>query len=111
MKDVSERLKVVFLWHMHQPYYKDYFSGQYILPWVRLHALKDYLDMVLILDDYPKIKQTFNYVPSLIKQLMDYIENDAVDRQLYLSRKKPEELSEAEKQEILKTFFPQIMGQ
>jgi alpha-amylase/alpha-mannosidase (GH57 family) len=105
MINEAERLKIVFLWHMHQPFYKDYFSGEYILPWVRLHGLKDYLDMAAILDDYPKIKQTFNYVPSLVKQLMDYIENDAVDRHLYLSRKKPDELTEAEKLEILKTFF------
>ena len=90
---------------MHQPYYKDYFSGEYTLPWVRLHGLKDYLDMAVILDDFPKIKQTFNYVPSLITQLQDYVENDAGDRHLALSQKKPAELTEADKIDILKTFF------
>ena len=35
-----------FLWHMHQPFYKDLISGEYQLPWTRLHALKDYYGMV-----------------------------------------------------------------
>ncbi|MBD3381754.1 MAG: glycoside hydrolase [candidate division Zixibacteria bacterium] len=105
MSDKAGCLKVVFLWHMHQPYYKDYHSGEYQLPWVRLHGLKDYLDMAAILDDFPGIKQTFNYVPSLIRQVQDYTENGAVDSHLRLSRKKVDELSEADKLEILKTFF------
>ena len=57
---MSEHLSVCFVWHMHQPLYKDRLSGKYLMPWVRLHAIKDYLDMALILKDYPKIKQTFN---------------------------------------------------
>lgn len=105
MNDSIPRLKVVFLWHMHQPYYKDYFSGEYVLPWVRLHGLKDYLDMAVILDKYPKIKQTFNYVPALIKQLDDYVSNNAFDHHLFLSRKKIEELDESEKLDILNSFF------
>ncbi len=105
MNDSIPRLKVVFLWHMHQPYYKDYFSGEYVLPWVRLHGLKDYLDMAAILDKYPKIRQTFNYVPALIKQLDDYVNNNASDHHLYLSRKKVEDLDESEKLDILNTFF------
>ena len=35
------KLYLCFLWHMHQPYYKDPESGTYLLPWVRLHAIKD----------------------------------------------------------------------
>lgn len=90
---------------MHQPYYKDYFTGEYVLPWVRLHGIKDYLDMVAILDKYPGIKQTFNYVPSLIRQINDYVENNAIDHNLYLSQIKVEELSDSDKLEILSTFF------
>ena len=62
---------------MHQPYYKDPFTGVYRLPWVRLHGTKDYLDMAEILDDFPDIKQTFNLVPSLLLQLNDYIVTNA----------------------------------
>ena len=34
---------------MHQPYYEDLATGEHILPWVRLHALKDYWGMVALL--------------------------------------------------------------
>ncbi len=105
MSDKSGRLKIAFLWHMHQPYYKDYFTGEYVLPWVRLHGVKDYLDMAAILEKYPQIKQTFNYVPSLIKQINDYVENEALDHNLYLCRKKAEDLNDDDKIEILRTFF------
>jgi len=35
-------VKLALLWHMHQPYYEDLATGEHILPWVRLHAIKDY---------------------------------------------------------------------
>jgi len=98
-------LRIVFLWHQHQPYYKDFESGKYVLPWVRLHGTKDYLDMVRILDDFPKIKQTFNLVPSLIDQIDDYVRGTAVDRHMELSLKDPGALSESERTEIVSTFF------
>lgn len=63
---------VAFVWHMHQPYYRSATTGAFQMPWVRLHALKDYLDMVEILSAYPTIHQTFNLVPSLVEQLEDY---------------------------------------
>jgi len=65
-------LNVAFFWHMHQPYYRNPLNGEYSLPWVRLHALKGYYDMISLLEDYPAIRQTFNLVPSLIRQLNDY---------------------------------------
>ena len=36
------QIYLCFLWHMHQPFYKDLASGEYKLPWTRMHALKDY---------------------------------------------------------------------
>jgi alpha-amylase/alpha-mannosidase (GH57 family) len=98
-------LYVAFLWHMHQPSYKDPFSGRYTLPWVRLHGVKDYLDTLKILEDFPAIKQTFNVVPSLIDQLNDYIENDAQDRHLELTLKAPADLTLEEKIFIVEYFF------
>ncbi|CUS78412.1 Alpha-amylase/alpha-mannosidase, GH57 family [Candidatus Kryptonium thompsonii] len=98
-----EPIRVAFLWHQHQPYYKE--NGEYLLPWVRFHGVKDYWDMVRILDDYPKIKQTFNLAPSLILQIMDYVNNKAEDKILKLTRKKAEDLTEDDKFEILKNFF------
>ncbi len=57
---------------MHQPYYRSAKTGAFQMPWARLHAIKDYLDMVEILAGYPAIHQTFNLVPSLVEQLEDY---------------------------------------
>ena len=50
---------------MHQPFYKDLVTGKYRLPWVRMHALKDYYGMVKLLDEFPNVHQNFNLVPSL----------------------------------------------
>lgn len=90
---------------MHQPLYKDRLSGMYLLPWVRLHAIKDYLDMPLTLSDYPKIQQTFNLVPSLIEQLEDYAWMDAVDEQLLLTCKDESTYSIDDKVHILRESF------
>lgn len=90
---------------MHQPYYKDPFTGIYRLPWVRLHGTKDYLDMVKILEEFPNIRQTFNVVPSLLEQLKDYTENNATDRYLELTLKEPLELTESERIFIIENFF------
>ncbi|HXX58647.1 MAG TPA: glycoside hydrolase family 57 protein [Thermodesulfovibrionales bacterium] len=98
-------LYIAFLWHMHQPYYRDPFTGLYRLPWVRLHGTKDYLDMVSILDDYPGIKQTFNLVPSLLEQISDYTGNGAGDRFLDVTRKRAADLSEEDKIFLLENFF------
>jgi alpha-amylase/alpha-mannosidase (GH57 family) len=81
---MSHPLYVAFIWHQHQPLYKSRDSvsgapGQYRLPWVRLHGTKDYLDLVLLLERYPKLHQTVNLVPSLILQLEDYIAGTAFD--------------------------------
>src|SRR5258707_1149996 len=72
-------IRLVFLWHMHQPFYKDLVTGRYRLPWVRLHALKDYYGMVKLLDEFPDVHQTFNLVPSLIAQIQDYVSGAAQD--------------------------------
>jgi len=98
-------LYIAFLWHMHQPYYKDPFTGIYRLPWVRLHGIKDYLDMVEILEDFPEIRQTFNLVPSLLMQLIDYIENNATDIYLDLTLKRASELTDTDKIFIIENFF------
>ena len=40
-----KKLYLSFLWHQHQPYYKNDSEGRYYMPWVYLHALKDYYEM------------------------------------------------------------------
>lgn len=101
---MTEQLSVCFIWHMHQPLYKDRLSGMYLMPWVRLHGIKDYIDMPLILEDFPAIKQTFNLVPSLLEQLDDYAKG-AVDEQLLLTIKDEKEYTTADKIAILRESF------
>lgn len=103
--DSPKKLYVNFLWHMHQPYYKNVSTGKYIMPWVRLHGTKDYLDMPLLLERYPNVKMNFNLVPSLLEQIVDYAQNDAKDDLLLLSEKRAEDLTDAEKIAILSKFF------
>ncbi|MCX8026659.1 MAG: glycoside hydrolase family 57 protein [Thermodesulfovibrionales bacterium] len=98
-------LYIAFFWHMHQPSYRDPLTGEYRLPWVRLHGTKDYLDMLLILEDFPEIHQTFNIVPSLFDQLIDYIERGAKDKHLILTLKSPSELTEDERMFVVENFF------
>lgn len=98
-------LKVAFLWHMHQPYYRDPTTGVMFLPWVRLHCLKDYYDLPARVGAVDRLKMTFNLVPSLIEQIELYCRKETTDRHLELTRKPTAALSREEKAEIFKTFF------
>ncbi|MGH9574889.1 MAG: glycoside hydrolase family 57 protein [Candidatus Acidiferrales bacterium] len=66
------RVHLTILWHMHQPQYKDPVTGEYRLPWTRLHALKDYWGMVKMMEEFPKVHATFNFVPLLAEQIEEY---------------------------------------
>lgn len=98
-------LKLAFLWHQHQPYYKNTADGSYLLPWVRLHALKDYYGMVRILREFPRIRQNFNLVPSLLIQLEDYANDQAREAMLELSLTSATDLKEQDKGYLLRYFF------
>jgi alpha-amylase/alpha-mannosidase (GH57 family) len=99
------RIKLVFLWHMHQPFYKDLVTGEYRLPWVRLHALKDYYGMVKLLDEFPRVHQTFNLVPSLLAQLEDYVSGSAKDPFWEVAVARAESFSEEQKRFSLRYLF------
>ena len=105
MLDTKKKLAVAFIWHMHQPFYKDSSTGKYLLPWVRLHAVKDYFPMALIAENFDNLKMTFNLVPSLIEQIQDYVEKDSTDRIQELTMMKATSLSMNERLEILDDFF------
>jgi alpha-amylase/alpha-mannosidase (GH57 family) len=98
-------LYVAFIWHQHQPLYKSRIAGQYRLPWVRLHGTKDYLDLVLLLERYPKLHQTVNLVPSLILQIEDYVAGTAFDPYLSLALQPTEHLDTEQQQFIIEHFF------
>jgi len=76
------RIRLALLWHMHQPYYLDPGTGESILPWVRLHALKDYWGMVTAVGAVPGMRATFNLVPSLVEQVEAYAAERTWDRHL-----------------------------
>jgi len=102
---VDRRLNIAFVWHMHQPLYRDPFTGAYDMPWVLLHATKDYIDMVSILERFPEIHQTFNLVPSLMEQLQDYSSPDVKDIFRDISARRAEELTPDDKVFLLSNFF------
>jgi len=101
MRDIC----LALYWHMHQPYYYDPLSGASTMPWVRMHATRGYFDLITILQDYPEIRQTFNYVPSLLKQIESYTRGEVRDICLEHSEKPASALTPEEKKSILWNFF------
>jgi len=71
---MSDKLKLVLCWHMHQPQYSEPMGGMYQLPWTYLHAIKDYVDMAWHLENVPGAKAVVNFAPTLLEQLADYDE-------------------------------------
>jgi len=80
-------------------------TGTYILPWVRLHAIKDYAALPVIFRGHPGVRHTVNLVPSLLVQVRDYVENGADDVFLSVSRKNALDLTKEENEFILRNFF------
>jgi alpha-amylase/alpha-mannosidase (GH57 family) len=74
---MTHRLPVVLMWHMHQPQYRDALTGEYVLPWTYLHALKDYSDMAAHLEENPAARAVVNFTPVLIEQLQEYAQRVA----------------------------------
>ncbi len=96
---------LVVLWHMHQPQYRDPESSRYVLPWTRLHALKDYWGMVDMMREFPKFHATFNVVPALGLQLEEYASANFNEPWFSLAFKNAEELTREDKAEILARAF------
>ncbi|MFZ1545539.1 MAG: glycoside hydrolase, partial [Candidatus Nitrotoga sp.] len=107
---MSSPLNLAFLWHMHQPDYRDHASGDFFLPWVYLHAIKDYTDMAFHLEQHPQVKATVNFVPILLDQLEDY-EQQFTTGQIrdpllrLLARENLNDLSTAERDLVLRSCF------
>src|SRR5216683_2057029 len=100
-----KRVHLVLLWHMHQPQYRDPESGRYVLPWTRLHALKDYWGMVEMLREFPDFHATFNVVPSLSMQLEEYASGNFNEPWFSLAFKNAEELTREDKAETIARAF------
>lgn len=97
--------KLALLWHMHQPYYEDLTTGEHILPWVRLHAIKDYWGMVAMLREFPALRVTFNLVPSLLVQIEAFAADRANDRHLAIGLKPAASLEPEERRFLVANGF------
>ncbi|MSP11680.1 MAG: glycoside hydrolase [Chloroflexi bacterium] len=106
-------LYLAIVWHQHQPlYYKDPTTHLYKKPWVRVHATKDYLDMVSTVARYPKVHVTFNLTPNLMRQLDDFAAG-AQDVYGAVSATNAATLTPADKRFMLQRFFdinPKILN-
>ena len=107
---MNKTVDLVFLWHMHQPDYRDYSSGDFVLPWTYLHAIKDYTDMAYHLERHPKVRVVVNFVPVLLDQLEDYTDQFATGQLRdpllrLLAHENSHELSEEQRQLALDACF------
>jgi alpha-amylase/alpha-mannosidase (GH57 family) len=108
---MGKPLTLVLLWHMHQPDYRDYASGEFRQPWVYLHAIKDYSDMAWHFEHHPGVRAVVNWTPVLLDQLEDYAEQFATGKlrdPLLRLLARPEQgppLAEAERALILQQCF------
>ena len=99
------RVRLAFLWHMHQPLYREPETGEYLLPWVRLHAARAYNDMAAVLERHGGVRCTVNFTPVLLEQIEDHALGRAADRFADLSSHRAEDLSAEERQLLLAAFF------
>ncbi|MFA5143502.1 MAG: glycoside hydrolase family 57 protein [Candidatus Omnitrophota bacterium] len=103
--NTNKTLGIAFIWHMHQPFYKDTLSNEYMMPWVRLHGVKDYFPMAALVDKFDDIRPTFNLVPSLLEQIDDYARSRATDTFLDMTLRRASALTFEDKVFILNNFF------
>src|ERR1700722_13430925 len=90
---------------MHQPQYREPFTGRYMLPWTRLHALKDYWGMVKILGEFPGVHATFNFVPLLAAQIEEYASGDFDEPWFELAFAPADSLEPQQKREVIERAF------
>ncbi|MCQ2754478.1 MAG: hypothetical protein MJ231_05465, partial [bacterium] len=97
-----KKLSLAIYWHIHQPVYE--IEGTYLMPWSRLHAVKDYLDMILFLERFPNLKINLDIVPALLDTIIDY-SNGSHDIHSELTISNTETMSNEEKSFVLNNFF------
>lgn len=106
---VGAQLRLGLVWHQHQPIYKDTRAtdprGSHRHPWVRLHAVRDYVGMALLAAEVPGTRVTINLTPALLWQIDDLLEGGATDRGEEVTRKAPSRLDDGERAYVLRTFF------
>ena len=100
----TPELYVMLLWHQHQPYYPKDDDGNFSKPWVRLHATKDYLDMVELVQDFQGLQVTFNLTPTLMNQLNE-LSNGSKDIYWVHTEIEANKLTDTQKDFLRDRFF------
>lgn len=98
-------LHVAFLWHMHQPHYVDRRRGVALMPWARMHATKGYLDMIWLVEQYPKFRCTFNLTPVLLRQIEMLAKHEVRDLWHELAVTPASDLTLEQKCALLEHYF------
>jgi alpha-amylase/alpha-mannosidase (GH57 family) len=98
-------LRLAFFWHHHQPYYRDPITGRAALPWVRLHATKDYYGMARLISEFPKMRATINIVPSLAEQILRFADDGASDDWLDVMTPEVASLKDSERTKLVARGF------
>ncbi len=101
---MTKKLNIAFIWHFHQPVYQEKYTEDFVMPWVRLHATKDYLDMLLRCGEHKNLKLNFNISPTLLYSIQQYTKG-TTDLHCKLLVTKDRKLSEMDKNFILQYFF------
>jgi alpha-amylase/alpha-mannosidase (GH57 family) len=100
----GDRLPVLFLWHHHQPFYQAPNSMRPLLPWIRLHAVRGYQDMLTAAAE-SEACVTFNFSPSLLEQLEWAAAQEICDEFERVSLVPAADLSEDDKKFLFAHFF------
>jgi len=98
-------MNVALLWHMHQPHYVDTIGGAALMPWVRLHATKGYLDMIWLVEQYPELHCTFNLTPVLLRQIEQLANREIADRWFDLAATPASDLTPQQQCALLEHYF------
>ncbi|OGR82010.1 MAG: hypothetical protein A2902_02265 [Elusimicrobia bacterium RIFCSPLOWO2_01_FULL_64_13] len=102
---MPEKIQLALIWHQHQPFYEDLADHRAVLPWVRLHATKDYFDMAAAVEAFPGVRMTVNLVPSLLVQLENFASGRSTDPWMEKSAIPAQGLEPGDKRWILENFF------
>ena len=106
---IGPKLLLAILWHQHQPMYRDFepsaAKGSFILPWVRLHCIRDYYSMAALLTCHPNVRLTINLTPVLLRQIEAYVEDGCTDRALDLTLTHTSKLTASDREYIATQFF------
>ena len=106
---IGPKLLLAILWHQHQPMYLDYVSSvaknSFMLPWVRLHCIRDYYSVAALLTHHPNVHLTINLTPVLLHQIEAYVDGACTDRALDLTLTPTSELTAGDLEYIATQFF------